>query len=167
MYCMYCGTRQPRSAQNAQYFASTPVVQPRRRSHSIGDNSPPLVSLFLFLNIACSLASRPSPAHPPSRFGLGSTAASSNMVCWRNVQQTDQNLHWPSLVRHCHQQVVRVLCCDHEQPDCVRRAWRSPPRADRRTGSLSSALSIGMTMTRRSMEIKAEMGYCADKLARW
>lgn len=35
-------------------------------------------------------------------------------------------------------------------------------RAGRCTGSLSGALSIGMTLTRRSIEIKTKMGDCAD-----
>lgn len=77
--------------------------RPRRRSHSIGDNNPP--PCLPFFNIAaCLLACLPCcpppPAHPPtpSRLGLGSTAASSNMVCWRNVQRTDRK---PTLAIPC------------------------------------------------------------------
>lgn len=64
-----------RFSTQRMYFASTTVVQPRLRSHSIGDNNPPpgWPFFFLFLSniaaclIACLLASCPSPAYPPPR----------------------------------------------------------------------------------------------------
>lgn len=63
IYCTYyyCGTRRPRSAQRAQYFASTPVVQPTASVPQHRRQQPnPLVSLFFFsTSLARSLACLP------------------------------------------------------------------------------------------------------------
>lgn len=87
-----------------------PLCNPRRRSHSIGDNHlPPCLPFFsstsLARLLACLLASRPSPAHPPPRDSAWDRHPQAAIwFAGETFNEQTENLHLPSLVWHCHHQ---------------------------------------------------------------